>query len=331
MRVLFIGGTGNISRSCAAEALARGMEVYLYNRGRSAHEPPAGARSIYGDYADVSATRRALEGLRFDAVAQFIAYTAADVAKDIELFEGRTAQYLFISSASVYRKPPSTPFITESSGLGNRFWQYARDKLAAEELLRAARDARGFPATVVRPSHTYSDGWIPTTFGSRDYTVAQRILDGRPIVVHGDGTSLWSLTHADDFARAFVGLIGNPDAVGESYHMTTEEILSWDQIHRILAAALGREARIVHVSSEAIARVSPERGPSLLGDKAYSMIYDNSKIRRFVPGWSCTVPFHRGIRSSLAWFDADPRRRLVKPETDREIDELLRRQEAAGA
>jgi nucleoside-diphosphate-sugar epimerase len=323
MRVLFIGGTGNISRACVTEALRRGFDVSVYQRGRSVLGLPPEARSIRGDYADPPSTRRTLEGMTFDVVAQFIGYRAEQVAFDVELFSGRVAHYLYISSTSVYHRPPSTPFITESVPLHNPFWQYARDKIAAEEVLRLAYRDRGFPATVVRPSHTYGESWIPTSFGSRDYTVARRIVEGRPIVVHGDGTSLWGLTHAEDFARGFVGLFGNPRAVGESFHITTDEVLTWNQIHDILARALGREARVVHVPSEAIAARFPERGAGLVGDKAHSMIFDNSKIRRFVPGYAAVIPYHEGIRRSLAWFDADLARRRVSPETDSEIDTLV--------
>ncbi len=323
MRVLFFGGTGNISRSCVQEALRRDMEVFVFQRGKSAHPVPPGAVSIPGDHADPAATRAALEGHRFDVVAQFIGYRPEQVRFDIEMLEGRVGQYLYVSSASVYHKPPSTPYVTESAPLYNPFWQYARDKIACEEALAAAYRARGFPATVVRPSHTYADGWIPTSLGSRDYTVARRILDGRPIVVHGDGTSLWSLTHADDFARAFVSLMGNHRALGEAFHITSDELLSWDQIHHTLARALGKEPRIVHVPSEAIAARLPERGASLLGDKAHSMIYDNTKIRRFAPGFQAAIPYHDGLRRSLEWLDAHPSRKVTNPEMDREIDALV--------
>jgi nucleoside-diphosphate-sugar epimerase len=324
MKALFLGGTGNISRACAAEALRRGYEVFVYQRGRSAFPVPPEVRSIRGDYADAALTRRALDGMRFDVVAQFIGYRPEQVRLDVELFSGRVGHYLYISSTSVYHRPPSTPFITEGTPLHNPFWQYARDKIACEEALRAAYRERGFPVTVVRPSHTYGDSWIPTSFGSRDYTVAQRILDGRAIVVHGDGTSLWGLTHADDFARGFVGLFGSPRAIGDAFHITTDEVLTWNQIHQILGRALGREPRIVHVPSEAIAARFPERGAGLVGDKSHCMVFDNEKIRRFVPGWEATIPYHEGIRRSLAWYDADPSRKTVNAETDREIDELVR-------
>jgi nucleoside-diphosphate-sugar epimerase len=331
MRVLFIGGTGNISRPCVLEALRQNIEVFVFQRGRSAHPVPGGASSIQGDYADQEGSRRALRGLRFDAVAQFIAFSPEQARADVELWAGRTDQYLFVSSASVYHKPPSTPWITESTPLHNPFWQYARDKIACEEVMRAAYRERGFPATVVRPSHTYGESWIPTSLGSRDYTVARRIVEGKPIVVHGDGTSLWTLTHAEDFARGFVGLLGNQRAVGEAFHITSDELLSWDQIHRILAGALGREAEIVHVPSESIAARLPERGASLLGDKAHSMIYDNTKIRRFVPGFGASIAFHSGIRRSLAWYDEEPSRKTVDPRLDAEIDALVELWRRAGS
>jgi nucleoside-diphosphate-sugar epimerase len=330
MKVLFIGGTGNISRACVIEALRRNMEVFVYQRGRSPHSIPAGAVGIGGDYADPDATRRAVGGQRFDAVAQFIAYTPEQVRSDIRLFADRVGQYLFVSSASVYHKPPSTPYITESTPLYNPFWQYSRDKIASEEELGMAYRQRGFPATIVRPSHTYSDGWIPTSFGSRDYTVAQRILDGKRIVVHGDGTSLWQLTHAEDFAAGFVPLLGNPRTIGEAFHITSDEIQSWDQIHRALAHALGREARIAHLPSELIGAHFPERAGGLLGDKAHSVVFDNSKIRRFAPGFRAAIPYHEGLRKSLEWYDADPARKVVNPAADAEIESLLAVWRAAG-
>jgi nucleoside-diphosphate-sugar epimerase len=323
MRVLYIGGTGNISHSCVTESVRQGMDVSVYQRGRSVRPVPAGAVSLLGDYGDAQATRRAIEAERFDAVAQFIAYTPSQVESDVELFAGRVRQYVFVSSASVYRRPPATPYVTESALLHNPVWKYARDKIACEEVLAAAYRDRGFPAVVVRPSHTYADGWLPTTFGSRDFTVARRIQEGRPIVVHGDGTSLWTVTHAEDFARGFVGLIGNPRAVGEAFHITSDEVQSWDQIHQTLGQALGRTARIVHVPSDAIAARSRERGAGLLGDKAHSMIFDNTKIRRFVPGFQARMPYHEGIRRSLAWLDADPSRKIVDPDVDSEIDALV--------
>jgi nucleoside-diphosphate-sugar epimerase len=325
MKVLFFGGTGNISLACAAEALRRNMEVFVFQRGKSVHPIPRGAVSLRGDYADPAATRASLEGHRFDVVAQFIGYRPEQVRSDVELLEGRVGQYVFVSSTSVYHKPPSTPWITESTPLHNPFWQYARDKIDCEQALQEAYRLRGFPVTIVRPSHTYADGWIPTSLGSRDYTVARRILEDRPIVVHGDGTSLWALMHAEDFARAFVGLFGNHRAIGEAFQITSEELLSWNQIYETLAFALGRSARIVHVSSEAIAASMPERGASLLGDKTHSMIYDNTKIRRFVPGFQAVIPYHEGLARSLAWFDADPSRKVVNAEMDRDMDALVER------
>lgn len=321
MRALFIGGTGNISGAVTAAALERGIELYHLNRG--SRPVPDGVCPLVADINDGEAVRAVLGGLKFDAVVDFIAYKRAEVERDIGLFSGRTAQYLFISSASAYRKPLTTPFITESTPLGNPYWDYARDKIACEETLMAAYRERGFPVTIVRPSHTYGEGWIPTSFGSRDFTVAARLLAGKPIVVHGDGQSLWTLTAAEDFARLLVGLLGEPSAVGEAFHITSEESLTWDAIHGIVARAFGVEPRIVHVPTEVIAALCPERGPSLLGDKMWSVRFDNSKIRRFVPGLPCRVSFAEGMRRARAYYDAHPGAKVVDPAADAAIERLL--------
>lgn len=321
MKVLFVGGTGNISSACTGEALHQGIEVVHLNRGTSSS--PKGVRSINADVRDVAATRTALGREEFDCVVDWIAFTPEHIENDIDLFRGRTRQFVFISSASVYQKPPSDYRITESTPAHNPFWSYAQQKIACERRLAAEFDANGFPFTIVRPSHTYGVGWIPTTFGSRDFTVPQRILDGKPIVVHGDGQSLWTITHTEDFAVGFVGLIGHPRAIGEIFHITSDEAITWDQIHHTIAWCLGREASIVHISSETIARESPKFGPGLLGDKRYSVVFDNAKIRRFVPGFAPRVPFHRGVERSLEWLLANPERREINKETDRLIDALV--------
>jgi nucleoside-diphosphate-sugar epimerase len=321
MRALFIGGTGNISGAVTKAALERGIELYHLNRGRRA--APEGVRLLCADMGDREAVVAALGRLEFDAVVNFIAYKSAEVERDIELFSGRTAQYVFISSASAYRKPLATPLITESTPLGNPYWDYARDKIACEEVLARAYREKGFPATIVRPSHTYGEGWLPTSFGSRDFTVAARMLAGKPIVVHGDGQSLWTLTAAEDFARFFVGLLGEPAAVGESFHITSDESLSWDAIHGIVARAFGVEPRIVHIPTEVIAAFCPERGPSLLGDKMWSLRFDTAKIKRFVPGQSCRISFAEGMRRARAFYDLHPEAKIVDPKTDADIDKLV--------
>lgn len=324
LKVLFIGGTGNLSYDCSLAALEKGIELYHLNRGSGRLEPPAGVRLLKADARDADAVRAAIGDLEFDAVADFIAYEPEQVKADLGLFEGRVGQYLFVSTASAYRKPPAHHVLTESTPLSNPYWDYSRAKIACEEILWAAWRRRGFPVTVVRPSHTYSERWLPLALGSSDFTIAQRMLDGRPVIVHGDGTSLWTLTHSSDFARGFAGLLGNPQAVGEAFNVVGDEALSWEQIHLMTYAALGKAPNIVHIPSDFIAAVDPELGQHLLGDKAWSTLFDNSKVKRLVPGFGTTVPFHEGVRRSACWYMADPARRRVDPAMDARIERILR-------
>jgi nucleoside-diphosphate-sugar epimerase len=325
MRVLFIGGTGVISSACSELALARGIELYLLNRGESARPAPVGAQVLHADIRDRAQTKAALAGLTFDAVVDWVAFTPEHVAIDIELFRGRTGQYVFISSATVYEKPPRRLPITESTPLGNPFWTYATNKIACEELLQQAHRTKGFPVTIVRPSHTYDRTKLPTL---GYYTAIARLRAGKPAVVHGDGTSLWVLTHHRDFAVGLVGLLGNPRAVGEAFHITSDELLTWNQIYTLLAAAAGVEPSLVHVPSEIIARFDPELGAGLLGDKAHSVIFDNSKIRSFVPDFAPAIPFAAGAAEIMAWYDADPARQVVDLPLDRLMDALVTHMQA---
>jgi nucleoside-diphosphate-sugar epimerase len=318
-RALFIGGTGVISTACSHRAVELGFDVTLLNRGATSLRPaPEGARVLTADVHDRAAVADALRGEEFDVVAQFLAFTPDQVEDDIELFRGRTGQYVFISSASAYQKPPARIPVLESTPLRNPHWQYSRDKIACEDVLVAAYRGEGFPATIVRPSHTYDHTSLPL---DGKWTSIDRIRRGVPVVVHGDGTSLWTLTHHTDFARAFVGLLANPHTVGDSFHITSDEALPWDEITRTLAAAAGAEPHIVHVPSDAIAAADPEWGAGLLGDKAHSMVFDNSKVKAAVPGWVATVPFATGAREILDWYDADPSRAVV----DRRLDALMDR------
>jgi nucleoside-diphosphate-sugar epimerase len=320
-RVLFIGGTGVISAACAQQAVEAGFDLFLLNRGRTATRPvPDEARVLAGDIRDPQAVREALAGLEFDVVVDYLAFTPDQVRFDLEMFGGRIGQYVFISSASAYQTPPARLSITESTPLRNPYWRYSRDKIACEDLLvRAYRD-EGFPATIVRPSHTYDHTSLPLQGG---WTVIDRMRRGAPIVVHGDGTSPWTLTHHTDFARAFAGLLGEPRAIGDSFHITSDETLTWNQIAGMLAAAAGAEPRIVHVPSDVVAALDPDWGASLLGDKAHPLVFDNSKIKSLVPGWEATVPFWRGAREIIAWHDADASRRLIDREIDATIDQLI--------
>ncbi len=322
MKVLFIGGTGVISSACSELALARGIELYLLNRGESVRPAPAGARLLRGDIRDLAAAANALAGHRFDVVVDWIAYRPEHVAADIALFRGRTGQYIFISSASAYQKPISSLPITESTLLDNPFWQYSRDKIACEMLLVKAYREEKFPFTIVRPSHTYDRTKLPVAGG---YTSVARMRQGKPVIVHGDGTSLWVLTHHRDFAVGFVGLLGNPRAIGEAFHITSDELLTWNQIYTIVGRAAGVEPQLVHVPSEVIARHDPEWGAGLLGDKAHSVIFDNNKIKRFVPDFVASIPFARGAEEIMAWYDADPTRQVVNAQMDALMDELVAR------
>jgi nucleoside-diphosphate-sugar epimerase len=327
MKALFIGGTGIISSACSQLALERGIELYLFNRGQTVKRPvPDGARVICGDIRDPEAVRSALAGHTFDVVADFVAFTPEQVQADLDLFRDRTGQYVFISSASAYQKPLAGLPITESTVLANPFWAYSRAKIACESLLVQAHRETGFPMTIVRPSHTYDRTALPVEGG---YTVIARMRQGKKVVVHGDGTSLWVLTHHRDLARAFVGLLGNPHAIGESFHITSDELLSWNQIYDLLAQAAGTTARPVHVPSETIAAYDAPWGAGLLGDKAYSVIFDNTKIKRAVPGWVATIPFAQGAREVLAWYDADPARQVVDPRWDALFDRIIAAYEMA--
>jgi nucleoside-diphosphate-sugar epimerase len=323
MKILFIGGTGNLSGDSSLRTLEKGYELFHLNRGTRAWESGAEVQTILADIEDEEAVRSKLAGLRFDAVVNFIAYTPDQVERDIRLFRDLTDHYIFISSASAYRKPPVHHIITEATPLANPYWQYSRDKIACERLLRREWEDTGFPATIVRPSHTYSDTWIPTAWTSSDFTVAARMLEEKELVVHGDGQSLWTLTHTKDFAVGLVGLLGNPAAVGEVFQITGEEALTWDAIHLTAASVLGVHPRIVHIPSDFIAAISPEMGAHFLGDKSCSALFDCSKLKRLVPEFRTTIPFHEGVRRSIEWYLADPSRQKVNSHIDGIIDKVL--------
>jgi nucleoside-diphosphate-sugar epimerase len=329
MKALFIGGSGIISTACSRLAVARGLELYWLNRGQHKAEVP-GVQRLVADVRNLDEARRALDGQRFDVVADFIAFTEQDIERDLALFRGRVRQFFFISSASAYQKPPRYPIITESTPLYNPVWKYSQDKIACElRLLQAYRD-EGFPVTIVRPSLTYEPNF-PIALGGWDtYTLIDRIKTGRPIIVHGDGSSLWVVTHSEDFAHGFLGLFGNEQAVGQAFHITSDEVLTWNQIYEIIAEAVGVPARMVHIASDFIVKVAPQETGNLLGDKAWSAIFDNSKIKAFVPGFQAVIPFRTGIRRTLAWFDADVNRRRIDPAVNDEMDKILAAHEAVA-
>ena len=322
MRVLFIGGTGNISTAVSRRAIELGIDLHLLTRGHHVVELPAAHRMTL----DIEDRRQAADALRdqhWDAVVNWIAFEPRDIERDLELFTGRTAQYVFISSAAVYQKPPSHPVITESTPLANPFWEYARNKIACEERLVEAYRRDGFPITIVRPSLTY-ETVIPVPIGGWDnYTIIDRMKRGDPVIVHGDGSSLWTITHADDFALGFLGLLGHQQAIGHPFHITSDELLTWDQIYQAVAAAAGVEARIVHIASDFIVAVEPGLEGTLRGDKAHSVVFDNTKIKRFVPGFRATIPFREGIRRTVHWFESSASRMRIVPEKNAQIDRIL--------
>lgn len=322
MKVLFIGGTGFISSAVSRLAIERKFELCLLNRGQRSQALP-GSRSFAADVRLPGEAEKALRGIQFDVVVDWIAYTTADIERDLHLFQGRVKQFIFISSASVYQKPPDHYLVTESTPLVNPFWEYSRDKIACEQRLMKAYHEEGFPATIVRPSLTY-DSNLPIAIGGWGcYTLADRLEKGLPVIVHGDGTSLWVVTHAEDFGRGFLGLVGNPGAIGQAFHITSDEVLTWNQIYQTIAEALGVEADIVHIPTDFIVQVAPRLTGTLLGDKAWSTVFDNSKIKRHVPGFEARFQFKEGVRRTLAWFKEDEKRRRVDGAVNQEMDRIL--------
>jgi len=327
LKVLFIGGTGNISAAVSRLALSRGIELYHLNRGRR-NIPIEGVKTIQADISDATAAAKALDGHVWDAVVNWIGFTEPEMQRDIQLFTGKTRQYVFISSASVYQKPVSHPFITESSPLANPYWDYSRNKIACEERLMRAYRETGFPITIVRPSLTY-DTVIPMAIGGwTDYTIVDRMKKGKPVIVHGDGTSLWMVTHSEDFAKGFVPLLGHQQAIAHAFHITSDELLTWDQIYQALGAAVGVEPKLVHIPSDDICAMADKLGQSwmrgnLLGDKSWSCIFDNTKIKTFVPGFRATIPFAQGIRRTVEYFHADPARCKVAEDKNDFVHQVL--------
>jgi nucleoside-diphosphate-sugar epimerase len=327
LKILFIGGTGKISSACTPLAVQHGHEMYLLNRGQTDRPVPRGVKVLTGDIRNPASARAALGDHNFDVVVDWIAFTPEHIETDLELFRGRTGQYVFISSASAYQSPPVNLPVTESTPLDNPYWKYSQDKIACEErLMRAYREEK-FPITIVRPSHTYDKTMLPVQGG---WTVIDRMRRGQKVIVHGDGSSLWVLTHHSDFAKGFVGLLGNSRAIGEAFHITSDELLTWNQIHEILARAAGvKEPKLVHVPSDLINAFDAAWGAGLLGDKSNSMVFDNTKIKRISPEFTCTVPYERGAREVIAWFDADPKRQVVDPEFNKLTDRIIAAYERA--
>jgi nucleoside-diphosphate-sugar epimerase len=284
--------------------------------------------TVSADVRDAAALKEALGDREFDAVADFLSFSPADVATGLDVFEGRTGQYVFISSASAYQKPPAQLPVTERTPLENPFWQYSRDKIAGEELVRRASDDRGVPITIIRPSHTYDEQMLPTIGRWNDIA---RMRQSRPVVVQGDGTSLWTITHADDFAVGFTGLVGHPGAIGEDFTITGSHAPTWNRIYTWLAEAAGVDSpELVHVASDTIAAFAPDLGPTLIGDKAHSVVFDTSKLQALVPEFATTIAFDEGARRILAYYDAHPEAQVVDAERDAQFDRMVAHARSAG-
>ncbi len=319
--ILFIGGTGIISSACSQLAVARGMNVFHLTRGISSTiRPVSGVTHIKADIRNVQACKQALGSLTFDVVVDFISFVPEHIEQNIALFSGITKQFIFISSASIYQTPPTVLPVTENTPRENPYWEYSRNKIACEDILFDRFITEKFPITIVRPSHTYDKTLLPMEGG---YTVLHRMLNHKPVVVHGDGSSLWTLTHHADFAKGLVGLFGNEQAIGEAYHITSDEWLSWNAIFEMVAEAFGITPQIVHVPSKIIAQHHSDMGDSLLGDKTHSMIFDNSKIKAAVPDFSCTIPFSQGVKEIAAWFTQNPNYQTVDSKIDAVFDALV--------
>ncbi|NLK27933.1 MAG: SDR family oxidoreductase [Clostridiales bacterium] len=330
MKALFIGGTGTISSAITALAPQHGFDLYLLNRGNRNDLVPDGVTLIQADINNENEVREKIKDMTFDVVADFIAYDVEAAIRDVRLFQGRTKQYIFISSASAYQKPLSNPFITESTPLYNPYWEYSRNKIAIEEYLMKEYRENGFPITIVRPSHTYGDFSVPVALHGRNgsFSVINRILNGKKVIVHGDGSSLWTVTHNSDFAKAFVGLMGNIHAIGEAVQITSDESLTWNQIYHIIGSALGVKPQIVHIPSELLAKANPDFEGGLLGDKSHTVIFDNSKLKRLVPGFTATVRFDQGVRKTLDYIFAHKELQKADPEFDMWTDQVIEIYEA---
>jgi nucleoside-diphosphate-sugar epimerase len=327
MKVLFIGGTGTISSAITQQLLEKGCQLYLLNRGTRNDALPAGVNILQADISDEDHVAKLIENLEFDVVADFIAFEPAQLERDYRLFKGKTKQFIFISSASAYQTPPSHYRITEGTPLSNPNWEYSRNKIACEDYLMKQYRENGFPITIVRPSHTYDERSIPLgVHGSKGtWQVAKRMLANKPVIIHGDGTSLWTMTHNRDFAKGFIGLMGNIHAIGESIQITSDETVTWNQIYEIIASALGVELNAVHVSSEFLVACSKEdyRG-GLLGDKAHSVVFDNSKLTRLVPEFIATTRLNQGIKQTIEYIMAHPEHQTEDIEFDIWCDKVIR-------
>jgi len=325
MKALFIGGTGTISTEISKLCVKEGWELTLLNRGNASDRVPEGARVLCADIHDEEAVRKVLGDETFDVVAEFIAFGVADVERDIRLFSGKTAQYFFISSASAYQSPLSLPWITEGTPLYNPYWEYSRNKIACEEVLMHAYRDSGFPVTIIRPSHTYCERSVPVALhGNKgSFQVLERMRQGKKVIVPGDGTTLWTMTHSRDFAVAFVGLMGNVHALGEVFHITSDESVTWNQAHEAIGRALGVKPQLLHISSETLGMLNPEWVGALIGDKSNTVLFDNTKIKRAVPKFNATTRFDQGAREAVEYIYAHPECQTLDPEFDEWCDKVI--------
>ena len=309
MRALLLGGTGTISTKVTQRLLQLGWDVWLVNRG--SHPAPAGARQLVADVTNESDLSGKLAGKTFDAVVNFIAYTPGDILRDHRIFSGKTGQYVFVSSASAYQKPCTPLPITEDTPLHNPYWQYSRDKIACEETLMQLWRQESFPATIVRPSHTYAESKVPVgLYGTTSWQVIRRMTAGKPVLVHGDGTSLWTFTHSRDFAQGFCGLLGNQGALGQAVHITSDEAITWTAAYETIAGVLGVPFTPLYVASGLLAQAGRPFGydfeGSLLGDKANCAVFDNTKIKTLVPAFRADTSFEKGVRETIENILATP-------------------------
>ncbi|MBM3840761.1 MAG: NAD-dependent epimerase/dehydratase family protein [Verrucomicrobia bacterium] len=329
MKILFLGGTGNISAECAALLHERGHEIFVVSRGKSS--VPAPYRAIQADRKDLNTMRAALRGLQPDAVLNFIGYEVAELEIDFELFKDAVRQYLFISSTTVYAKPHRQLPLTEAAPLGNAYWDYAQKKVQCEQWLRERREETRFPVTIVRPSHTYSKRWIPNLVSSSSYSFAARLEQGKPVFVPDDGENPWTLTAASDFAVGLAGLVGKAEAVGEAFHITSDEVLTWNRIYGEIASALGvASPKILKVPTEFVCQTVPRMTGPLQGDKSNPGVFDNSKLKRLVPEFQCRKPFRVGIRESVAWLRAHPEEQNLNPQVDEVFDQVAAAWQRSG-
>lgn len=335
MKILLIGGSGTISSAVTQKLVSENHQVFVLNRGNNNDRLPSSVHVLVADMANENDVAEIIKDHFFDAVCEFIAFHPSQIERDIRLFSEKTNQYVFISSASAYHKPSVNPYITEGTSLANPYWQYSRDKIACEEVLWNAYRKNNFPMTIVRPSHTYDERHIPLgVHGKKGFwQVIQRMLENKPVIVQGDGTSLWTLTHNTDFAEGFVGLLGNPKALGEAFHITSDESLTWNQIYQEIAKALHVPLKLYHVTSDFLSAVGKQYDfeGSLIGDKSTTVIFDNSKLKSVVPTFSAKVPFRKGVRLTLEYLEKHPECKVLDAEFDLFCDQVISAEEKAIA